>query len=69
MGEHDDVLEQLCDGRNLKSALLMILDALETGEMQKSFFIWHDINISDTLSSINEVMKSKYNIKVPDSEI
>lgn len=64
-----DIIECAQDQRSLVSALLVIQEALETGVMPKSFLIYNDESIGKTMSHIASLMKEKYNIKVPDSEI
>lgn len=64
-----EAIFQLQDAQSLKSALLQIQDALETGYMPKSFTIWNDDFVSTTMSHICGILKEKYGIKVPDSEI
>lgn len=64
-----EAIYQLQDAQSLKSALLQIQEALETGSMPMSFTIWNDDFVSATMSHICTLMKEKYGIKVPDSEI
>lgn len=64
-----DIIECAQDQRSLISALLLIQETLETGEMPKSFLIYNDSFIGETMSKIACIMKEKYNIKVPDSEL
>lgn len=64
-----EAIECVQDQRSLLSALLVIQEALETGEMPKSFLMFNDSWISGTMSNIARIMRDKYRIKVPDSEI
>lgn len=64
-----DMIECAQDQRSLISSLLLIQEALETGEMPKSFLIYNDSYIGEVMSRIANIMKEKYHIKVPDSEL
>lgn len=64
-----DIIECAQDQRSLVSALLVIQEALETGVMPKSFLIYNDEFIEKTMSNIARLLRDKYNVKVPDSEI
>lgn len=76
MGRIDDAIDTvdhaigiIQDQRSLMSALLTIQEALETGEMPKSFLMFHDEWISEVMSHIAMILRDKYRVKVPDSEI
>lgn len=64
-----DIIECAQDQRSLISALLVIQEALDTGVMPKSFLIYNDEFIERTMGNIARLMRDKYDIKVPDSEI
>lgn len=64
-----DIIECAQDQRSLISALLVIQEALDTGVMPKSFLIYNDEFIGRTMGNIARLMRDKYDIKVPDSEI
>ena len=57
------------DTRSMFSALLTIQEALETGVMPKSFLIYNDGDIDAVMRHIAELLKTKYGVKVPESEI
>lgn len=64
-----ETIECVQDTQSLKGALLVIEEALETGVLPKSFILYNDTWIDEVMSRIAEVMRTKYGIKVPDSEI
>lgn len=53
----------------MKSLLLVILEALDTGVWPKTFFMFNDLWIEDVKSGITKTLKGKYGISVPDSEL
>lgn len=57
------------DCRSMFSALLTIQEALETGVMPKSFLIYNDADIDTVMRHIAELLKTKYGVKVPESEL
>lgn len=57
------------DSRSMFSALLTIQEALETGVMPKSFLIYNDADIDTVMRHIAGLLKTKYHIEVPDSEL
>ena len=57
------------DCRSMFSALLTIQEALETGIMPKSFLIYNDGDIYTVMRHIAELLKTKYGVKVPESEL
>lgn len=63
------VVNIIQDQRSLMSALLVIQEALETGELPKSFLLFHDEWICNTINRIALIMRDKYGIKVPETEI
>lgn len=63
------VIEELQDAQSLKGALLVILEALDSGHFPQTFFIFHDEWISGMLGEIAQLMKERYSIEVPDSEL
>lgn len=63
-----ELMECVQDKQSLYSTLLLILEALETGKMPKSFLVYNDTSIDEVVSNITEAMSSKYGIEVPDSE-
>lgn len=64
-----ETIECVQDTQSLKGALLVIQEALETGVMPKSFILYNDTWISDTMSHIALILRDKYHVKVPASEI
>ena len=60
----EKLIECVQDEQSMYSALLIILEAIETGVMPKSFLVFHDSDINDVMNTITSVMKSKYGIKV-----
>ena len=58
-----ELMECVQDKQSLYSTLLLILEALDTGRMPKSFILYNDSTIDDVVSSITEIMSSKYGIK------
>lgn len=65
----NDLIGCVQDSRSLYSALLTIQEALETGVMPKSFLIYNDPDIQPVMCHIAEILKTKYHIEVPDSEL
>lgn len=58
-----ELMECVQDKQSLYSTLLLILEALDTGRMPKSFILYNDSTIDDIVSNISEIMSSKYGIK------
>ena len=58
-----ELMECVQDKQSLYSTLLLILEALDTGRMPKSFILYNDSTIDDVVSNITEIMSSKYGIK------
>lgn len=58
-----ELMECVQDKQSLYSTLLLILEALDTGRMPKSFILYNDSTIDDIVSNITEIMSSKYGIK------
>lgn len=65
----NEVMKELQDAQGLKGALLVILSALESGEYPPTFFIFHDEWIVEMMSEIAELLRDRYGVKVPDSEV
>lgn len=65
----DSLIGCVQDKSNLFSALLTVQEALETGVMPKSFLIYNDPDIQPVMIHIAEILKTKYHIEVPDSEL
>lgn len=66
--ENDKTIELIQDALSLKSSLLVIEEALESGIYPKTFLLYNDEFIYKAMSDIAKLMKEKYGIKVPDSE-
>lgn len=64
-----EAISQFQDAQGMKSALLLIQEALDTGVMPKSFLIFNDDFVSTTMNNITMLLRDKYNIQVPDSEV
>lgn len=64
MGTEIEMLKCAQDEGAMYSALLMIEDALETGELAKSFLVFNDDSTAEVLNDIARLMHDKYGIKV-----
>lgn len=64
-----DVLSMAQDVSAMKSLLLVILEALDTGVWPKAFLMFNDLWIEDVKSGIAKTLKGKYGVSVPDSEL
>lgn len=62
-----DVCSQLQDLQTLKSALLLIQEALETRKLPKNFLIFNETWIMDQLDIIFDLMRN-LGIDVPETE-
>lgn len=69
MEKKNEMMAEVQDCQSLKGALLLIKEALETGVWQKSFFLFNDEWIEETLSDIARMLRDKHGIDVPDSEV
>lgn len=69
MEKTNDVICAVQDAQSMKGCLLVILEALETGDMPKMFFMFNDEWIDNTMTEIAKMMKEKYNISVPDTNL
>lgn len=65
----NDNISLIQDAQSLKSALLIIDEALSTGKYPKSFLIYNDDWIDEMMRNIAYLMKTKYNIDVPSTEL
>lgn len=51
------------------SALLLIQETLESGVMPKSFLVYNDGDVAVVMRNIANILKEKYGIQVPDTEL
>ena len=54
------------DNSAMYSSLLMIMEALETGVMPKSFLVYNDNSIDETMDRISQLLHDKAGVEIQD---
>lgn len=54
------------DNSAMYSSLLMIMEALETGVMPKSFLVYNDNAIDEAMDSISQLLHDKAGVEIQD---
>lgn len=54
------------DNSAMYSSLLMIMEALETGVMPKSFLIYNDSTIDEAMDRISQLLHDKAGVELPE---
>ena len=54
------------DNSAMYSSLLMIMEALETGVMPKSFLIYNDSTIDEAMDRISQLLHDKAGLELPE---
>lgn len=63
------IISCIQDQRSMFSALLLIQETLESGVMPKSFLVYNDGDVAVVMRNIANILKEKYGIQVPDTEL
>lgn len=54
------------DNSAMYSSLLMIMEALETGVMPKSFLVYNDSTIDEAMDRISQLLHDKAGVELPE---
>ena len=66
METYNDLISIAQDNSAMYSSLLMIMEALETGVMPKSFLIYNDSTIDEAMDRISQLLHDKAGVELPE---
>lgn len=61
-----DIIGIVQDNSAMYSSLLMIMEALETGVMPKSFLVYNDNAIDEAMDRISQLLHDKAGVEIQD---